>query len=109
MIEGELTSIDDVMIGTASVYTEVGPLYGLRVIDEYHTEPEDRCLVAGLGSLNGIYLVYPEDWVKVQEITRNQVVSIDNGLIFGGAQLKKAVSGITVIVKKPERSKWSVI
>lgn len=110
MISGEITSIDDVMIGTATVYTETAPLSGLRVIDGYYTNEGDKCLVSGLGeNTNGIYLIQTDDWIKIQEVTRNQVVSIDYGDIYGGAQLKKAVSGITVIVKNPERIKWRVI
>lgn len=42
-------------------------------------------------------------------MTKNQVVSIDSGEVFGGSQLKKTASGITVVVKNPERIKWSVI
>ncbi len=61
-VQGELTSIDDVMIGTATVYTESLPLYGLRVIDDFHTASGQKCLVAGQGELiNGIYLIQSED------------------------------------------------
>lgn len=101
--------IDDVMIGTATVYTEEEPLVGLRVIDGYHTSEGEKCLVAGMGPLNGLYIINPNEWLKLRDVTKNQVVSIDEGEVFGGSQLKKTASGITVVVKNPERIKWSVI
>lgn len=100
------TASMDIMWGTASYYTESGPFYGERIIDGNLAVTGDAVLVAGNGEDNGVYLVGPAAWTRTAIIETNQVVSIDLGDIYGGSQLKKLASGITKVVKKPERMKW---
>lgn len=104
IIDGNVTV--DIMWGTASYYTESGPFYGLRVIDGNLLKPGDTILVAGNGEDNGVYEATSTGWIKLATIETNQVVSIDLGEVYGGSQLKKLASGITKVVKKPERMKW---
>lgn len=101
--------IGDVMLGTVRIYTESGPLSGTRVIDGIQTQANDKVLVAGLGQeLNGIYYVNSSNWILDKKVEPNQVVSVKDGEIYGGAQLKKLENGTTTVVKDPERTKWVV-
>lgn len=100
--------VGDVMIGTARAYTESLPLSGLRIIDNVELMVDDRVLVAGQGELNGIYIVQEGAWLRETTVIRHQVVSIDDGDVYGGSQLKKLEDGTTKVVKKPERQKWVV-
>lgn len=99
---------EDIMWGTANYYTESGPFYGLRTIDGSLLKIGDTVLVAGNGDDNGVYEVTDTAWARMATIELNQVVSIDFGDVYGGAQLKKLGNGITKVVKKPERMKWRV-
>ena len=67
---------DDVMWGTARVYTESGPLYGHRVIDGVLLQNNDRVLVAGMGDENGVYLARSTQWILYAKIEFKQVISI---------------------------------
>lgn len=98
----------DILIGTARVYTTSLPLSGLRTIDGVPLNVGDRVLVVGNGELNGIYIVEEGDWVRELELEPYQVVSIDEGRIYGGSMQKKLVNGTTQMVKKPERAKWEI-
>jgi hypothetical protein len=42
------------------------------------------------------------------KVMPNQVVSIDEGIEYGGSMQKKLANGATTTVKNPERSKWKV-
>lgn len=104
----ELIGQEDIMIGTARVYTTSLPLSGLRTIDGVPLNVGDRVLVVGNGELNGIYIVEVGDWIRELEVEVYQVVSIDEGRIYGGSMQKKLVNGTTQMVKKPERAKWEI-
>lgn len=99
----------DILIGTARVYTTTLPLSGLRTIDGITLEENDKVLVAGNGELNGIYIVEVGDWVRELEVEAYQVVSIDEGNVYGGSMQKKRSNGTTQTVKKPERARWKTI
>lgn len=98
----------DTLIGTVNVYTTELPLYGLRVIDGVQLREGDLVLVAGQGEeVNGIYIVNDYNWSLQRKVYQNQIVSINDGLEFGDAMMKKEASGITVLVKSPYRQKWA--
>ena len=98
------------MIGRVSVYTEEGPFSGFRTIDGHTLQEFDTVLVVGNGSRNGIYIVNRGGiWQRIREVEKFQVVSIDNGIVYGGSMQKKMEDGITKMVKKPERSAWRVL
>lgn len=101
---------NNVMVGTATVFTETGPLTGFITVDNHTLKENDTVLVAGHGvALNGIYQVNSDGtWNRTTTIEVNQVVSIDSGHVFGGSMQKKMYDGTTLMVKKPERSSWRV-
>lgn len=105
-VNGDLQA--DVLIGTVRVYTEELPLSGLRYIDGVQLREDDLVLVAGQGELNGIYIVKEDSWILERKVKKNQVVSINEGIDFGDAMMKKEVSGITKMVKSPYRQRWNI-
>lgn len=100
----------DIFIDRTTVYTNTLPLIGFREIDGVTLKPNDTVLVAGLGQeQNGIYIVGENgEWVLVTQVQPNQVISIDDGIEFGGSIQKKLSDGTTKMVKIPERQKWKV-
>lgn len=98
----------DVLIGTARLFTTTGPMTGYRTIDGVTLREGDKVLVTGQGVLNGVYIAKEGQWVRMLEVKPNQVVSIDEGVKYGGSMQKKLANGATTTVKNPERSKWKV-
>lgn len=101
----------DIMIGVVTVMETELPLNGFKTIDGVTVKRKDRVLVKGLGKeYNGIYEVNENGtWEFLQEVKPNQVVSIELGHEYGGSLQKKEHNGVTVMVKKPERSHWRVL
>ena len=100
----------DIMIRRVSVYTEERPFAGFRTIDGHTLQESDTILVVGNGSDNGIYIVNTGGvWQRIQKVEPFQVVSIDNGIVYGGSMQKKMENGTTLQVKNPERSSWRVL
>jgi hypothetical protein len=83
-------------------------LTGYRTIDGVTLRDGDKVLVTGQGELNGVYIAKEGQWVRMLKVMPNQVVSIDEGIEYGGSMQKKLANGATTTVKNPERSKWKV-
>lgn len=109
IIENKESEVD-IMIGAVSVYTEEGPFAGFRTIDGHTLQKSDTILVVGNGSSNGIYSVNTDGvWQRIQKVETFQVVSIDNGIVYGGSMQKKMEDGTTLQVKNPERPAWRIL
>lgn len=106
----EIGSKVDIMIGSVNVFTKEGPFAGFRTIDGHTLQESDTVLVVGNASDNGIYIVNTGGvWQRIQEVEPFQVISIDNGIVYGGSMQKKMKNGTTLQVKNPERSSWRVL
>lgn len=110
-VEDTIKSKVDIMIGVVTVMETSLPLNGFKTIDGIIIKRKDRILVTGLGQeYNGIYEVNESGtWEFLQEVKPNQVVSVELGHEHGGSLQKKEHNGVTVVVKKPERSQWRVL
>lgn len=110
IIDNKETEVD-IMIGVVTVMDTTLPLSGFKTIDGVTVESKDRVLVTGLGKEhNGIYEVNENGtWKLLQEVKPNQVVSVELGYEYGGSLQKKEHNGVTVMVKKPERTQWRVL
>lgn len=102
--------VPDILIGTVTVFTTVGPASGLRDIDGIQLVENDKVLIVGDALLtDGVYSVKPSTWEFWKSIEDNQVISIDSGLSYGGTMLKYKNTGVVEVVKKSEQTKWSSI
>jgi hypothetical protein len=96
----------DSLVGTVKYYTDVGPAFGLRVIDGYETVLGDTVFVYDIpNGIVGLYAVTAGNWTKLSNVFNKQVVSIEHGVNYGGTMLK-ALDGSVLIVKKSEQTKW---
>jgi hypothetical protein len=99
----------DELVGTVTLNAEDGPTYGLREIDGVQTVVGDKVMIVNVTGLdNAIYSVTETAWTKVVNLSDNQVISVDKGVTYGGTMLK-LVSGVLVVVKKSELTKWNYI
>ena len=96
----------DSLVGTVKYYTDIGPAFGLRVIDGYETVSGDTIFVYDIpNGIVGLYAVTAGNWTKLSNVFNKQVVSIEHGVNYGGTMLK-ALDGSVLIVKKSEQTKW---
>jgi hypothetical protein len=100
-------ALGDTLVGTVKVFTDTGPTYGSRVIDGIEVLNDDKDLVVGAIDVdNGIYTVSSGNWTKNKDVDDREVISVDDGRVYGGTMLR-IDSGAVMIVKKSEKVKWA--
>jgi len=102
------TGSGDALIGTVRAYIDSGIIFGLRLVDGIQLITGDKAFVYGISGIDdAIYSVNSGTWTKFIDISLNQVISIDDGLVNGGSMLKVLDAGI-LVVKKSEITKWQL-
>lgn len=100
-IEGLSTGM---IYGTVDFYTEsLDHPYGLEVVDGHRLVGGETVFFATTAGSMGVYRVSSGSWLKISQISAEQIVNIRKGNIFGGSSIKRQASGITVIVRYPDR------
>lgn len=99
--------VTDTVYGSVKVYSHEHTLLygGGHRIDDYEVKVGDEVFIATNADIIGIYKVRPGNWEYIHKLKTNQIVNIEEGLVYGGTGIKKLDNGITKVIRKSQISK----